>query len=171
MIFEKIEDKFIQWNQRFKEALIKRCPPGYEWKGEYRAFWGWLIASTLYSFQFVAAYSDSYNRLFQWIEGDKFLNPQMRMPLFETLFAGSMDGFVLGILFLAMVAGKHYSYYRKESKSIYFMKRIADRRVLWKTYFTTPIIYGCIFALTAVFWSLIYYGIYYWMTPAECRIL
>ena len=171
MILEKLEDCFSRWNEGIKQRLAALCPPGYELKGEYRVFWGWMIVSMIYSLRFLVAYYEAYDRLFRWKDGVKILNPQMKMPQFESLLAGSLDGFLLGGIFLLMVWGMHYSYYRRESKSIYFMKRLGKSRILWKTYFATPAIYGCILLITALFLWVMYYGIYRWLTPAECLIL
>ena len=87
-----------------------------------------------------------------------------RVPKLFTL----TEAFVLGIFFLVLIIGLHYRYYRKDSKSVYVMKRLKDPAILWKTYVGTPIIYGLIFLGTGLCLLGLYYGIYRWMTPDVC---
>lgn len=168
MIFEKIEDACGRWNNRFKNYLLAKCPPGYELKGEYRFFWGWIILSCIYSVKFLLSYSDAYSNLFYYTGNGAVLNTNMRMPGFTVLLDDSLGGFVFGILFLLMVIVWHYTYYRKESRSIYVMKRIGNRRLLMKTYLGTASVYGAFLIITGLLLLLVYYGIYKFMTPIQC---
>jgi len=168
MIFERIENTFIQWNTSFKAKIASLCPPGYEIKGEYRAFWIWLFVSVGYSLKFLVNYDRAYADLFYHTSQGLRLNGHMKMLPFEELLEDSMGIFLLGIFFLVLIIGLHYRYYRKDSKSVYVMKRLKDPAILWKTYVGTPIIYGLIFLGTGLCLLGLYYGIYRWMTPDVC---
>lgn len=168
MIFEKIENKFSQWNQWFRNKLIFMCPPGYEITGEYRFFWGWLFVSTVYSGKFIWAYTNAYRFLFVWEGKQWVLDVGRKIPPFFQLVGDSMMCFLLGILFLGMVFFLHYNYYRKDSKSIYLMKRLQDSKILIKSYLGTPIVYGSIFLVSGICLLIFYYGIYRFITPGEC---
>jgi len=168
MIFEKIEDACRKWNDNFKDKLIGMCPPGYEIKGEYRVFWLWLIFSVIYSMKFLLKYYDAYSNLFQYSRQGKVLNPYMRMPAFSALLEDAMRGFLFSAVLLIAVIIWHYLYYRRESKSIYLMKRLGNSRLLMKTYLGTAVVYGAAYLGIYLLLLLIYYGIYRWITPAVC---
>ena len=168
MIFERIEEAFWKWNDNFKKNLTDMCPPGYEIKGEYRLFWCWLVFCIAYSVKFLLQYSDAYHNLFHYTRQGKVLNVYMRMPTFSALLEDSMRGFAFGAVLLIAVILWHYLYYRKESKSIYLMKRLGNSQLLIKTYIGTTLVYGGILLGTCLLLLLIYYGIYRWITPAVC---
>lgn len=168
MIFEKIEKKFSDWNSTFKDKMFSLCPPGYDMTVEYRVFWIWLIASIAYSIKFLLNYDQAYARLFYRTSEGLVLNPMRKMPYFEDLLEDSMNLFIFGIFFLIMVFALHYLHYRRESKSIYVMRRLKNTSILWKTYLGTPIVYGIIFLVTALCMLAIYYGIYRFVTPEVC---
>ena len=173
MIFDKVEDRFRQWNERFKETLQSLCPPGYELTKEYRIFWCWLTIGILYSMQFFVNYVNAYENLFYYSGKTKarMLKLDMRMPGFLTLLDESFNLLFLGSLFLVFVFWMHYDYYRRESKSVYLMKRLDNGRLLRKTYFGTPSIYGLIFLGAGLVLLVVYYLIYRFVTPQMCLML
>ena len=168
MILDRIEDWFHQKNDDFKNKLQKMCPPGYELKVEYRLFWIWMIFSILYSMRFLIEYVNAYNNLFLYNGQTRVLNSEMRMPRFFYLLEGAFDPFYLGLVVVLFVFALHYDYYRRESKSIYLMKRLKDRRLLKITYFGTPCVYGLIFIGTVILLLIVYYMIYRFVTPQIC---
>ena len=168
MIFDRIEEKFRQWNHNFKHLLQSYCPPGYDLTGEYRMFWIWLVFGCIYSMRFLLNYMNAYDHLFYRSAQGIMLNIHMKMPGFWTLLEESFDGLILGIVCLVYAVASHFHYYRKGSKSIYLMKRIADRKLLWKTYIGTACIYGLIFFATGVILLATYYMIYRFVTPQMC---
>lgn len=168
MIFDKIEARFCKRNEQFENVLQRYCPPGYELKGEYRMFWAWLTVAVFYSMQFFINYYNAYENLFYYSGRVKVLNMTMRIQGFRELLAGSFDLFFLGAAFLGIVFILHYDYYRKQSKSIYLMKRLPDQKLLNKTYHVTPLIYGLIFLITGLILLAVYYMIYRLVTPQIC---
>ena len=168
MIFDKIEDWFRQWNDDFKNKLQKMCPPGYELKTEYRIFWIWMTFSIIYSMRFLIEYVNAYDNLFYFNGQMRVLNLEMRMPGFFVLLDDAFDAFFLGVVILVFVFAMHYAYYRRESKSIYLMKRLKNRKLLRMSYFGTPCIYGLIFLGTGILLLIIYYMIYRFVTPQMC---
>ena len=171
MVFDRIEEKFREWNNKFKRLLQSYCPPGYDLTGEYRVFWIWLVFGVIYSMQFLINYMNAYDNLFYHSAQGRVLNMDMRMPAFRLLLEESFNGLLLGIICLAYAFTRHFNYYRKGSKSIYLMMRLKDRNILWKTYLGTPCIYGIIFAATGVILLVIYYMIYRFVTPQMCLML
>ena len=168
MIFDKIEEKILLWNESFKDRLLKLCPPGYELTGEYRVFWICLVFGIVYSMQFFVHYTRAYDSLFYYSKDGWVLNEALKIPPFGTLVEGSFAGLWMGAICLGYAFAEHFIYYRKESKSIYLMKRLQDRRLLWKTYWGTACIYGLLFVMTGVVLLGIYYGIYRFVTPQSC---
>jgi len=168
MIFDRIEEKFRQWNTAFRIMLKKMCPPGYEINKEYRIFWIWLTIGILYSMQFLIEYVNAYDNLFYYSGQTRVLNLEMRMPGFWVLMEEALDILFLGIVYLLFVFIMHYDYYRRESRSIYLMKRLGDKRILRRTYLGTPCVYGFVFLGIGIVLVTIYYLIYRFVTPQMC---
>ena len=173
MIFDKIENRFRQWNERFKSFLQKLCPPGYELTKEYRIFWCWFTIGILYSMQFFINYMNAYDSLFYYSGSTRtrVLKLDMRMPGYLELVEDAFDVLLFGSVFLIFVFAMHYDYYRRGSKPIYLMRRLDDQRLLRKTYLGTLCIYGLIFLITGVTLLILYYMVYRFMTPQMCLML
>jgi len=90
------------------------------------------------------------------------------MPPFAEMISGYLNGFYVlaGSMIIAILL--NYRYHRKNSKSVYIMKRLPDRWEFHKRCLTLPFI-GMILAIVAAgVMGLIYYGLYIYATPAQC---
>lgn len=99
-----------------------------------------------------------------------------RQVLRETAVAASFGHLVAGhwvfyvpfVLFLTVMMIYHYFYYYRETKSIYLMRRLPQRGVLFKSCVKGPLLGLGIGAMALAGLYLLYYGIYLLVIPAEC---
>ena len=87
---------------------------------------------------------------------------------FPKLIQGSLDFFPWFWAFMLWEVIDCYLYHRKETKSIYLMRRLPDRWDLHRRCWGRPLIYvvGSIILMTAIL--LFYYAVYLVFTPKEC---
>ena len=100
--------------------------------------------------------------------GARFLRPDALADSYSELIQGSFNGFLLPFVFLAVMVIMHYIYYWKRTKSIYVMRRLPKRGVVFFSCIKGPVL--CVALLTfaaGVLWML-YLGLYWLVVPAEC---
>ena len=143
-------------------------PPGADGKTEVTIFCIWLFACVMVSFQFFFRYAEAYRGLFYWEKGERFLYPGAYIGDYTDILGKSLIGFPMLILLMALFAGFHYYLYHMESKSIYLIKRLPDRRYLWKTCVNAPLIGTLVTLAVMGLLFLLYLLFYRAVTPPEC---
>ena len=149
--------------------LERHAPPGFPVQRERRFFllcyglslvWsagGWLLR-----------YTSARNALYQYIGRTKILAPGALMAPFGELLHRSFTGFALLAFVLAGAVLVHYSYYYKDAKPIYLMRRLPDRGLLHRQCWTLPLLGLALCAVTVLVLLGLYALIYHVFTPAEC---
>lgn len=156
--------------------LDKLFPPGYDREKELRQLVVSFGVAVLYSFQFFFDYYEAYKDLF-WYDGiriketglwEKTVRPGEVIVPFKDLIGYSFLFFVVFVIILFVVAGQHYWYYLKGSKSIYLARRIPERFYMLKTTLGLTIL-GLVLTFLMVGMLLgIFYLVYVFVTPAGC---
>lgn len=144
-------------------------PPGYEYKKE------WYAAGLLYvlgiasNLQFIGRLREALASLYyiDYTNGKTLRAGVVADSYFQVL--GNCPGFLLPFyLFLIALIFLHYAYYLRETKSIYLMRRLPDRKVLWKSCLQAPLMGMGLGTAGILVLYLIYYVVYLLMMPAEC---
>lgn len=87
---------------------------------------------------------------------------------FSEIIGGSLDFFPLFWLFMGLEVLSAYYYHRKDSMSIYLMRRLPDRWELHRRCWGRPLILTAASLLVMGAILLLYYVIYLVFTPAGC---
>lgn len=171
-MIDRICSLMRKWYEGFLQKIEAWSPPGFAYKDAFYLSLLLLWLSTLPSLLFFPRYFEAHSFLFghsgrsktgQWI---KVLDPNAVMPSFGSLIDGTVRWFVVAAIIMAVcLLVSHYMYYRKESKSIYVMKRLKDRSILRKTYVMVPLTYAAMYLVTAAAIYLLYYVFYLLVTP------
>lgn len=152
----------IEWKKYF--------PLGIEYGREMMAFWIGVGISVLYSTGFLWEYRNARSLLFEWdySMGQSVMIQGVRMEYFANLIFGRFAGFLVmtGAMLVLMVY--HYFYHYMDTKSIYLMKRLPNKRELLRRCLFAPVLGIGICVLCAVLLWGIYFWIYMTATPVEC---
>ena len=90
----------------------------------------------------------------------------LKMPYFWELAEHSYYGYILGILLvLFLQAYWNYKYYNKETKSVYVMKRLPDRREYARTIWGAPLIEALAAAAVMILHTVVDLCMYMIVTP------
>ena len=89
-----------------------------------------------------------------------------QMPYFWELQEHTYYGYILGILLVLIVQTYwNYAYYNKETKSVYVMKRLPDRKEYSRTIWVTPVIEAVFIAVIMVVHTMLDLCLYAFVTP------
>ena len=149
-------------------------PPGYDGETEIKRLVAAYLAAIVYSFRFFFSYYEAYNDLFyyEWNQVEetvkKVLRPGAVIVPFREIAGSSMLMFA-GLAIVLLVAGlQHYHYYTKGSNSLYVVRRLPDRKYVFRTCFG-GILLEAVAALVVIGILLsMYYCVYLWVTPEVC---
>ena len=90
----------------------------------------------------------------------------IKMPYFWELQEHTYYGYIIGILLVLIVQTYwNYVYYNKETKSVYVMKRLPDRKEYQRTIWTAPVIEALCIAMIMVFHTAVDLCLYAVATP------
>lgn len=90
----------------------------------------------------------------------------MKMPYFWELQEHTYYGYIIGILLVIVLQVYwNYGYYNKETKSVYVMKRLPDRKEYPRTIWVAPVIQAVSIAMIMVLHTVIDLGVYVIGTP------
>lgn len=148
--------------------LEKYFPPGYEYRKE-RNTAGFLLGlGVVLSLRFFKNLLHAANRLYDHIQGRRVLRAGAAAPPFRQLVEDQWMLYIPLFLFLASMMLYHYFYYYHTTKSIYLMRRLPKRSILFKSCVQGPLL--CMGASTVLLAALYlsYYGVYRLVIPAEC---
>lgn len=147
-------------------------PPGYASRREFNLLWVWFGISVLYSFQFFLRLLSEYNGLFVYVNQMGYTKLVMRedavMPPFGEVLGSGASGFAIGMWITVCFIGYRYLYHFRGSKSIYLMRRMKKRSLLWKNCLLVPLGEAAGFAVAGILLRLLYTGIYLLVTPGKC---
>lgn len=150
------------------KKLEKYAPPGFNVKREVRLIITGYVLSILYSMSFLIKFFLEYRTLFRNEYGRYTDYPAGVMPSCAHLLEGVFMLFGVMIVFMAVLVLVHYLYYHTKSKSIYLMKRLSDKRELFRRNWSIPLFTVSVSLITIFILIVIYYLIYMSVAPKNC---
>lgn len=143
-------------------------PPGYPWKGELFVVVGFWGMAFVFSLKFLLRLWGMTWNLYIYEGTERFLKPDAVAESFFQLTEESWSLFLAPLFFLAVMAVGHYLYYWQLTKSIYVMRRIPRRGVLFASCVRGPALWAVVLVLCAVLLYGMYFGLYCLVVPSEC---
>ena len=157
--------------RRIREDLWKSgnyFPPGYEYEQERNSAGLLLGIGAGLSLSFFRNLYRAVKALYEYENHQWGLRENAVAASFGHLVTGHWGLYVPFVLFLVAMMIYHYFYYRRETKSIYLMRRLPRRGVLFKSCVKGPLLGLGIGAAALTVLYLLYYGIYLLAIPKEC---
>ena len=149
--------------------FFSRCtPPGVDAAKECKHLILWLSLAAGLSLGTVIRYLNARADLFETVAGVRMLREGAVIADFHLLTGISFQGFVLLIPAILGLAVFHYAYYRRESMSIYLMKRLPDPAERHRRALTLPLLAIAATVLLAAWMRVIYFALYLLATPKIC---
>ena len=160
------------WRERQLERYL---PVGYDAKYEVWIFLTGMVLSFMWGCLYFRRLYVSWERLWEleWKNGEmvrgRIIEGVVMRDFSELFFRpNSLAGFFIVILCMVAFMLMHYVYHFQESKSIYVMRRLPDKKELYRRCFTLPLVgIGGSF-ISAVLFLLLGYVVYMNVTPPEC---
>lgn len=154
--------------RKMKSKLEQYVPLGIEHRQQMRWIGIGVALSFLYSLGFLFRLSQEYHALFRVIGRKKVLIQGASMPDFVDILGNSLIGFLIVALCMLALLAYYYFYHYQGSKSIYLMKRLPRRWELMKRCVTLPVLSAVAVLLLSAMLLLLYFGIYFLVTPEPC---
>ena len=149
--------------------FFSRCtPPGVDAARECRHLILWLSLAAGFSLGTLANYLNARADLYETVAGVRMLCEGAVIEDFNRLTGAYFQGFTLLIPAFLGLAVFHYTYYRRESMSIYLMKRLPDPAERHRRALTLPLLAVAATAVLAVLLRGIYFAVYLLATPKIC---
>ena len=149
-------------------SFEKYFPPGYEYRKEWYAAGLLYVLGVALNLRFLGSLWEARASLY-YMDSTKGMTLRAGVvadSYFQVL--GECPGFLLPFyLFLIALIFFHYAYYCRETKSIYLMRRLPDRKVLWKSCLQAPLMGMGRGTAGILVLYLIYYVVYLLVMPAE----
>lgn len=127
----------------------------------------WMLAFCL-SWSYLFRLYRVTSRLYYFQDGKRFLYPDAVAEPFTKVASMSWTGFTVPLLFLALMAVWHYFSYWRGTKSIYVMRRLPRRGVVFASCVKGPTLCALAVVLAAAALYVLYLGLYWLAVPAEC---
>ena len=148
--------------------IDKLYPPGYPLKEELTALAWFVGLAFCFSLRYLFRLSRMVRALYIYKGPERFVRPDAVAESFSELTRGSFIFFLAPLLFLAIMSVGHYVYYWRQTKSIYVMRRIPRRGVVFAS-----CIKGTVFGALGVMLGVallygLYLGLYFLVVPAQC---
>ena len=143
-------------------------PPGYEYEQERNNALFLLGIGAGLSLSFFGNLYRAVEALYEYENHRRVLRENAVAASFGHLVMGHWGLYVPFFLFLTAMMIYHYFYYRRETKSIYLMRRLPRWGVLFKSCVKGSLLGLGIGAAALAVLYLLYYGIYLLVIPAEC---
>ncbi len=150
------------------KKLEKYAPPGFNVKREVRLIITGYVLSILYSMSFFIKFFFEYRILFRNQYGRYIDYPSGVMPSCAHLLEGVFMLFWVLVAAMAVLVMVHYQYYYTKSKSIYLMKRLSDKRELFRRNWSIPLFTVAAILITVFVLIVIYYIFYMSVAPKNC---
>jgi len=131
---------------------------------------GGLIPSAIFAcFRYWAGLDVYQRQLYQGSGIVRKLRPGAVMtPFYQTLDSAPLMGYAIVALLMLPLAGWHYLYHYQDSRSIYLMRRLPDRRELWRRCLTLPLLGLAACGVLSAIHVPAAYAIYIHSTPPQC---
>ena len=146
-----------------------RCtPPGVDAAKECKLLIFWLALAAGFSLGTPVNYLNARADLFETVAGIRMLREGAVIADFHWITGIYFQGFILLIPAILGLAVFHYAYYRRESMSIYLMKRLPDPSERHRRALTLPLLAIAATVVLALLLRLIYFAVYLLATPKTC---
>ena len=150
------------------ERIAKLYPPGYEWQDEWKVT-GYLLGLVfILSGQYWFRLGRMTNGLYRYEGGKRFVDAEAIAESYVEVVGNSWLWFLLPIVFLAVMAVWHYVSYWQHTRSIYVMRRLPRRGVVFVSCVQGPVLCAAVLILAVVLLYVLYLGLYWIAVPAEC---
>lgn len=154
---------------RARRNLGRWYPAGYEYKWELGLAAGLAGIGFCGSLRFFEELYREMQRLYCHVEGERSL----RKGVIAASFTGLTDWYwfpwLPALVFLAAMPLYHCFYYHRDTKSIYVMRRLPHRGILFKSCVQGPLLAaGAVLGVAALLY-LLYFGIYLLSVPGTMR--
>lgn len=151
---------------RTKFCLDGWFPVGVDGRTERMWLCVGLAAAGLYSlcgfgYRFGLALSDLYTSRWR----PRVLISGVLVPPFPQVLGNALTGFAALALCMPVAAALHYAWHWQGSKSIYLMRRLPQRRELWRRCLAGPLVGAACCALAAGLALLLFFMVYRFQTP------
>ncbi len=149
--------------------LWQYFPPGYDFQWE-RAVAALLLALPLFlSLQYFGKLREAVELLY-YVDNarGRVLRPEAVAISFLELAGGYAGLFLPYFLFLAAMVFHHYSYYCRDTRSIYLCRRLPRGSFLVDSCARAPLLGMAVGVAAGAALGLLYYGIYLLAMPGEC---
>lgn len=144
-------------------------PMGYEYEKELGLAAGLAGIGFCGSLHFFEALYREMQRLYYYVDGERFLQEGAMAASFTGMTDWYWPFWIPALVFLSVMPLYHYYYYRKDTKSIYVMRRLPHRGVLFKSCVQGPLwSAGAVLGAAALLY-LFYFGIYLLNMPETMR--
>ena len=147
----------------------EKCfPPGYEYEWERNSAVLLLGIGAGLSLQFFERLYRAAEVLYEYTDRKRVLREDVTAASFGQLVTGHWGLYIPLVLFLAVMTIYHYIYYYRVTRSIYLMRRLPRRGVMFKSCVLGPLLgVGAAAAVLSLLY-LLYYGMYLLVIPGEC---
>lgn len=150
--------------------LSRYAPPGTNIKQEIKNLCTGLIGAACCA---VLVYGvrlrSAYDNLFDYVGRERVLKIDVTMMPFDAvLHRGLWLFYLVALCSLASAVLHRISYYTGGSKSIYVMRRLPQRWEVLRRDITLPLLGASISLLSSLLLKMLFWGLYYWITPTQC---
>ena len=151
-----------------RKFFAKCTPPGIDARAEIRQLILWLSLASAFTLGTLANYLNARADLYETFAGMRILNESAVIEDFHWLTGAYFHAFPLVIVAMLGLIVSHYAYYRRESMSIYLMKRLPDGTERHRRALTLPLLAIAAAVVLAVLLRVIYFAVYLLATPRVC---
>lgn len=157
-----------------KNRLLHLVPPGINARLERNFIMLCLGLSAFRSLSFIHYYILIYQFLngneYTYMEIDGIGEIDTYMPKYLLLIKGNLTGFAITVLIMLLMCLIHLAMHHRGSKSIYLLRRLPQKRALFKYTCGLPLLGALASVICAAVMFFIYMAIYYLATPAAWLI-
>ena len=151
-----------------RKFFSRSTPPGIDAGAEIKHLILWLSLAAGFSLGTLANYLQARNDLYHTVAGRRVLIEGAAIEDFTRLTGAYFTGFTVAAVAILGLIVFHYSYYRRESMSIYLMKRLPDPAERHRRALTLPLLALASVVALAALLRLLYFVIYLTATPEGC---
>ena len=146
-------------------------PPGIDFRQrEFFPVLSGLVLAGLWTLGILQRFFRARDSLYDFHAHRRILRPDAVMAPFSDLIGSGLLGFELFALAMVGLGIAHHLYHRRDSMSIYLMKRLPDRREYWIRCWAVPVLSVLVSLVLIAALLGIYYLVYRTCTPVQCLI-
>lgn len=161
--------EFMKRIKAWIDKLEKCYPPGYAYRWELAVTTGLILAAVCFSLRFLARLDNAVSGLYYYDSTAALqLVPNVTMEPFHRLVRGSWQFFWLPALSQGAMAVSHYCYYYRDTRSIYLMRRLPQKKPLPRSCLAAPLLCLGLTTLVMAVLCLFYLGCYFLAVPPQC---